>query len=91
MDVVWDPRKAAVNLRKHGVSFVDAASVLDDSRALTIEDRRFGEERFVTVGSDGEGRVLVVVYAYPPNKDAIRLISARRATASERQQYHGKS
>jgi hypothetical protein len=52
MDVVWDPKKASFNFAKHGVMFSDAATVLDDPYALTIEDRRFNEERFVTVGSD---------------------------------------
>jgi hypothetical protein len=43
-------RKAAANYRKHGISFADAATVLDDAQALTIEDRRFAEQRFVTIG-----------------------------------------
>lgn len=55
MDVVWDPKKASFNFAKHGVMFSDAATVLDDPYALTIEDRRFNEERFVTVGSDAFG------------------------------------
>jgi uncharacterized protein len=65
VEVEWDPRKAAANYRKHRVLFADAATVLDDPHGLTVEDRRFGEQRFVTVGSDALGRVLVVVYAYP--------------------------
>jgi uncharacterized DUF497 family protein len=71
--------------------FADAATVLDDPEGLTIEDRRFAEQRFVTVGADALGRLLVVVYAYPPGHDVIRLFSARKATPSEKQQYYGKN
>jgi uncharacterized DUF497 family protein len=91
VDVEWDPRKSAANLRKHGIAFADAATVLDDVLGLTIEDKRFAEQRFVTVGTDAFGRILVVVYVYPENANAVRLLSARRATASERHQYHGKT
>lgn len=85
--VVWDPAKARENFRKHGVRFSDAATVLDDPDALTIEDRRHGEQRFVTIGRQLEGRVLVVVYTYPDRAEIVRLVSARRARASERRQY----
>jgi uncharacterized DUF497 family protein len=91
MEVVWDSRKAASNVQKHGVSFADAATALDDPHGLTIEDLRYGEQRFVTLGTDALGRLLVVVYAYPPHARVIRLISARRATPSQRKQYHGES
>jgi uncharacterized DUF497 family protein len=57
--------------------------VLDDPIAVTIEDTRHAEERFVTVGADILGRVLVVVYAYS-GEEEIRLISARKATPKER-------
>lgn len=90
MEVRWDARKAAANYRKHGIWFADAATALDDPRALTIEDRRFAEQRFVTIGLDAFGRLLVVVYAYPASADIVRLISARRATASEKRQYYRK-
>ncbi len=90
VEVRWDPQKAAANYRKHDVRFADAATVLDDPQGLTIEDRRFTEQRFVTVGIDALGRVLVIAYAYPAGTDVIRLISARRATLSEKQQYYGK-
>lgn len=85
--VVWDPAKARENFRKHGVRFSDAATVLDDPDALTIEDRRHGEQRFVTIGRQLEGRVLVVVYTYPDRAEIVRLVSARRARASERRPY----
>lgn len=85
MQVVWDPGKAASNLTKHGVRFSDAESALFDPRAITVEDVGIEERRFVTIGVDCLGRVLVVVYCY--RGDEIRLISARRATRRERGQY----
>jgi uncharacterized protein len=88
--VRWDARKAAANYTKHGISFADAATALDDPRALTIEDQRFAEQRFVTMGLDALGRLLVVAYAYPTTADVVRTISARKATANENRQYYGK-
>ncbi len=73
-------------MRQHGIEFSHAATVLDDPMALTIEDKRHGEQRFVTLGSDLMGRVLIVVYAYD-DKEHIRLISARKASLNERKQY----
>jgi len=81
----WDQDKAAANLRKHGIDFADAVSVFSDDLAITIPDERFDEERFVTIGIDAFGRVLVVVYTL--RDDEIRLISARIATRQEQQQY----
>ncbi|MDX2211823.1 MAG: BrnT family toxin [Oculatellaceae cyanobacterium bins.114] len=81
----WNRDKAAVNLRKHGIDFADATSVFSDDLAITIPDERFDEERFVTIGVDAFGRVLVVVYTM--RNDEIRIISARKATRQERQQY----
>jgi len=89
MRVVWDLNKAAGNIRNHGVEFSHAATVLDDPMALTIDDTRHGEQRFVTVGSDIIGRTLVVVYSYT-GEDEIRLISARKATPKERRVYEEK-
>jgi len=89
MNVVWDIKKAAANIRNHGVEFPDAATVLYDPMGVTIEDTRHGEQRFVTVGSDLLGRILVVVYAYS-GEEEIRLISARKATPKERRIYEQK-
>jgi uncharacterized DUF497 family protein len=86
MRVVWDTKKAAANIRNHGIEFSHAATVLDDPMAVTIEDTRHAEQRFVTVGADILGRMLVVVYAYS-GEEEIRLISARRATPTERRVY----
>ena len=82
----WDPEKARSNVRKHGVRFSDAETVLFDPQAITVEDETAEDERrFVSVGMDAVGRVLVVVYCY---RDVdIRLISARRANRHERQRY----
>ena len=81
--VQWDSEKAAINVRKHGVDFADAATVLTDDLALTVQDNDPDEDRFVTIGMDAIGRLLVVVYTWS-------LISARKATASERRQYEKK-
>ena len=86
MKVGWDPNKAETNLQKHKIRFSDAEGVLFDQMALTIEDQDVdGEHRFVSVGSDAFGRILVVVYTYRGH--AIRLISARKAIPSERKYY----
>ena len=81
----WNRDKAVVNLRKHGIDFADAVSVFSDDLAMTISDDRFDEERFITIGMDAFGRVLVVVYTM--RDDEIRIISARKATRQEQQQY----
>jgi len=85
MELEWDPRKAEANYRKHGVRFSDAESVLEDRRAITVEDPHPHEERWVTIGLDGLGRVLVVAYAW--RHERVRVISARRATPRERKEY----
>jgi uncharacterized DUF497 family protein len=82
----WDPAKARSNLAKHGISFADAANVLNHELAISIPDSGPGrEERFVVVGVDLLGRILVVSYTYRRNN--VRIISARRATQSERKEY----
>ncbi|WNN89957.1 BrnT family toxin [Gloeocapsopsis dulcis] len=58
----WNRDKAAANLRKHDIDFADAVSIFSDDLAITIPDERFDEERFVTIGVNAFGRVLVVVY-----------------------------
>jgi uncharacterized DUF497 family protein len=85
MDYEWDPAKADANAARHGVQFSDAVFVFDDDRAFTIHDPHPDEERFVTIGTDPLGRVLVVVYTFRFRR--IRLISARKATRAERRAY----
>ncbi len=86
MNYVWDPTKAASNLRKHRIRFADSVGVFEDEFTRWQEDTAsHGEERFVAVGQDFLGRVLTVVFTY--RGDDIRLISAREATRRERLQY----
>jgi len=86
VDCEWDPAKAKANVAKHGVHFADAVGVLEDDSALTIRDPYSeDEERWITVGMDALGRLLVVVYTW--RGERIRLISARLATTQERHQY----
>lgn len=87
MDISWDERKAAENLLKHGVDFADAVIALEDVNALTIEDNDHGEQRFKTLGIGPKLNILFVVYAFR-NSDVIRIISARKATCSESEQYY---
>ena len=84
---VWDPKKAESNRKKHGVDFADAVAVLEDERGLTFDDPDEEEDRYITIGMDAFGSVLVVVYTYQDERT--RLISARKATKRERRQYEG--
>ena len=89
MSYQWDPGKADANLNKHGVDFADAVGVFEDEWALTMKEHYVGnEQRFVSMGTDFPGRVLVVVYTYRDND--ICLISARTATKREREIYERK-
>jgi len=81
----WDPQKAASNLKKHGVSFVEAASVFADPLAAMVEDA-LDPERAILIGQSEKGRVLLVVFI-EQSEDTIRIISARRATSHERKRY----
>lgn len=83
----WDPRKAGVNRRKHGIDFADATAVFEDERALTVPDEitAVDETRMLTLGRDAMARLLVVAYTW--RGERIRLISARRATPNERRHY----
>lgn len=80
----WDSRKAASNLRKHGISFEDATAVFDDPDAIEVEDPDPDELRFRIIGMV-QGVVLAVVYT--ERGGSIRLISARKATKHERNAY----
>jgi uncharacterized DUF497 family protein len=84
----WDPAKARTNFTKHSVRFADAVTALEDDSALTMSDlSSVDEERWVPLGLDAFGRVLVVVYTW--RGERVRLISAREATPRERRQYEG--
>ena len=87
MSVEFDPAKAKTNLRKHGVSFAHAEQALRDAMAFTLEDPDArGEQRFVTLGVDALGRVLVVIH--PQREERTRLISARKSGRGEAEKYH---
>jgi uncharacterized protein len=83
----WNASKAATNLRKHRVSFDEAASVFFDPLSATggDPDHSIEERRFVTFGTSSSGRLLVV--AHTERGDAIRIITARNATRAERKVY----
>jgi uncharacterized DUF497 family protein len=83
-DFEWDDEKAAFNEKKHGVTFVEAATVFDDVDFLVNVDPR-DSARFIAVGFSSAARVLVVVHA--TRAERIRLISARRATLPEERLY----
>ena len=83
----WDPAKAAANLAAHGVSFIEAVTVLEDDFALTRKDPdSAGEQRFIMLGMSSFAQLLVVVYTYR-EPDIIRIISAWRANRRQRVRY----
>ena len=89
MDFEWDPKKADVNLTKHGVDFADAVAVFTDDRAITIQEiSSEDEERWVTIGLDALGMLIDVVYTW--RGDRIRIISAWKASKTEQEQYGKK-
>jgi uncharacterized DUF497 family protein len=87
--VEFDPDKAKRNLLRHGVSFGEAEMALRDVMGLTREDPDAkGEQRFITLGADSLGRVLVVIHT--PRDDRTRIISARKASRGVADHYHAK-
>ncbi len=86
MESSFDPKKNAISLRKHGVSLAEGDGVLNNPLALTLEDDSAqGEQRFVSIGMNTFGQVMVVVYTY--EGENTRLISVRRAEPKERRAY----
>jgi uncharacterized protein len=83
----WDPKKAEANRRKHGVPLEEAATVFQDIKALTFEDPDHSDDepREITIGLSSLGRVLFLSHCDRGKR--IRIISARKATPKERQQY----
>ncbi len=87
---IWDESKSRTNTQKHGVTFELAASVFSDPLHISIPDRKAKEERWVTIGRAGNGKLLVVVHTYlaeEEGREVIRVISARFATKRERMDY----
>ena len=86
MSAEFDPRKDAANIKKHGVSLSEGDGVLNDPLALTVEDEAVeGEQRFVTIGMNAFGLLMVVVHT--PQGSGSRLISVRKADPKERRNY----
>ncbi len=87
MILEWDLNKAESNLKKHGVDFQEAGTVLNDPLSTTFPDpaHSVDEQRYLTIGSSLTGRILVV--AHTDRGEAVRLISARPATQTERKFY----
>ena len=85
---VWDPRKAALNQRKHQVSFLEALTVFADPLALLFDDpvHSLGEQRQLIIGHSSKPRLLLVVFT-ERDGDTLRIISARPATPRERHDY----
>jgi uncharacterized protein len=90
MKILWDSNKAAANLKNHaGVTFEEAQHVLFDPFALTREDSDSeDEQRFVSLGMGGRGRILVVVYTY--GDETVRIISAWKANEPQRRRYESR-
>ena len=82
------PRQSGGQSPKHGISFADAVAVFSDEFALTVADDFAAEERFVILGTDSFGHLLIVVYTWR-GENRTRIISARKATRHERKQYEG--
>ena len=83
----WNRKKVLLNIRKHGITFEEASTVFGDFLSITIPDtyHSIGEDRFITVGTSIKGRIVVVMHT--ERHDVIRIISARKATKNERNQY----
>lgn len=91
MHVEWDDNKNAINKRKHNLTFDTASLVFADKCRIEYYDElhSIDEDRYITIGKVDD--ILFVVFTERPEHDAIRLISARKATASERRLYYGNS
>ena len=88
----WDPNKAKINLRKHGVSFEQSSTIFLDARMISVFDTEHSEheELWATIGIDKNGNLLVVVHTFQQldaDSCRIRIISARKATRKELKQY----
>ena len=89
MHFSWNTKKAEANLKKHGVSFDEAVTVFDDFDALCIydPDHSEDEDRFIMLGMSASTRILVVCHCYREDDEVIRIISARKATPNESNEY----
>ena len=85
----WDINKNLSNIKKHGVSFLEASSVFYDDEAIIFDDpiHSITEERFNIIGMSNKLNLLIVNHCYRRNDDLIRIISARKATKKEPNDY----
>ena len=88
----WDPSKATSNAKKHKVTFEMAKTVFYDDFAMQFfdEEHSLGEERFLLLGMSSDAKLLLVCHCEREDGDVIRIISARKATTSEAQNYRGE-
>ncbi len=91
MQFEWDTKKAATNLKKHGISFEEAKSVFYDEFAVQFYDNEHSddEDRFLMLGLSCESKILLVCHCERDTGETIRIISARKATKNERKLYKG--
>ncbi len=90
----WGPRKDKANREKHGISFDLAQRVFDDPNHLSLQDRHeSGEERWQTLGLIGPHAILLVAHTYEDEhgEEVVRIISARKATRTERRLYNERT
>lgn len=91
----WDPKKAKIYIKKHGISFEEASSIFHDPNAISIfdEDHTDVEERWITTGISASGRLIIVCHTYfELSEDTVilRVYSARKASSKEKSQYRGE-
>jgi len=86
----WDKEKNKLNKKKHEITFEEAEGVFYDDFGIIIEDpdHSIDEERFIIIGLSEEERILIVCHCYREKNEIIRIISARKATKAEKQQYY---
>ena len=85
----WNPQKAKSNVRKHGITFEEAKGVFYDDKAIEFydDDHSDWEDRFLLLGVSSKSRLLLICHCYRENNAIIRIISARKATQTEAEQY----
>ncbi|MCL2426722.1 MAG: BrnT family toxin [Oscillospiraceae bacterium] len=89
----WDEDKQDSNVKKHKITFMEAATVFEDENALIINDPEHSqdEDRFIIIGFSENARLLIVCHCYRDNDSVIRIISARKANRRERKGYGGQT
>lgn len=87
----WDNEKNKINQKKHGISFEEAKTVFYDDNAIQFwdEDHSEGEDRFLLLGRSSKMRILLIIHCFRERESIIRIISARKATQKESQEYRG--